>query len=303
MQAMKLFSYQSAKKNKASFKSMTSLTVKEFEDLCVVFQECWNEHTKEHDKIPSKGGCPPILKTAEDRLFFILFYFKTYPLQEILAYSFEMSQSEANKLIHVLSYVLKMALQKTGSMPPRLPDEMLDKLKAEEPQDFAMDGTEREIIRPSDIQVQRFFYSGKSKCHTIKNNIIAGVDDRQIKDLSGTYEGKKNDKKICDEEKPSLPDGSNCYDDTGFLGYEMKGVNILQPKKKPRGGELTLEEKEENRLISSVRIVIEHVISGVKRCRIVKDIFRNTKADYDDMVIEISCALHNFRSYNRRQAY
>ena len=83
----------------------------------------------------------------------------------------------------------------------------------------------------------------------------------------------------------------------------MKGVNILQPKKKPRGGELTPEEKEGNRLISSVRIVIEHVISGVKRCRIVKDIFRNTKADYDDMVIEIACALHNFRSYNRRQAY
>ena len=149
-----------------------------------------------YDKNPSQGGCPPILKTAEDRLFFILFYFKTYPLQEILAYSFEMSQSEANKLVHVLSYVLKMALQKTGSMPPRLPDEMLEKLETEDPQDFAMDGTEREIVRPSDNQVQRFFYSGKSKCHAVKNNLIAGVDDRQIKGLSGTHEGKKHDKKM-----------------------------------------------------------------------------------------------------------
>jgi hypothetical protein len=300
---MKLFSYQSAKESETAFKSMTSLTVEEFDELCVVFQECWNEHTKEHDKNPSQGGCPPILKTAEDRLFFILFYFKTYPLQEVLAYSFEMSQSEANKLVHVLSYVLKMAFHKTGSMPPRLPDEMLEKLDTEDPQYFAMDGTEREIVRPSDNQVQRFFYSGKSKCHTVKNNLIAGVDDRQIKGLSGTHEGKKHDKKFCDEENPCLPEGSTCYDDTGFLGYEMKGVNIRQPKKKPRGGELSPEEKEGNRLISSVRIVIEHVISGVKRCRIVKDIFRNTKADYDDMVIEIACALHNFRSYNRRQAY
>ena len=200
---MKLFSYQSAKENETAFKSMTSLTVKEFDELCVVFQEFWNEHTKEHDKNPSKGGCPPILKTAEDRLFFILFYFKTYPLQEILAYSFEMSQSEANKLVHVLSYVLKMALQKIGSMPPRLPDEMLDKLETEEPQDFAMDGTEREIVRPSDKQVQRFFYSGKSKRHAVKNNLIAGVDDRQIKGLSGTYEGKKHDKKFAMRKSPA----------------------------------------------------------------------------------------------------
>ncbi|MGZ8975232.1 helix-turn-helix domain-containing protein [Methylomagnum sp.] len=66
---------------------------------------------------PQKRRLPPLFKTAEDRLFFILFYFKTYPLQEVLAYSFEMSQSEANKLIHLLSLVLKMALQKTGSIP------------------------------------------------------------------------------------------------------------------------------------------------------------------------------------------
>jgi hypothetical protein len=31
--------------------------------------------------------------------------------------------------------------------------------------------------------------------------------------------------------------------------------------------------------------VIEHIISGIKRCRIVKDIFRNTKEKYDDLVI------------------
>jgi hypothetical protein len=300
---MKLFSYESAKQNESAFISMTSFTVEEFGELCPVFGECWDEHTKEREKDPSKGGCPPILKTTEDRLFFILFYVKTYPLQEVLAYSFEMSQSEANRLVHVLSLVLKMALQKTGFMPPRLPDEMLEKLATEESQDFAMDGMEREIVRPSNPDVEGYFYSGKSKCHAVKNNLIAGIDDCQIKNLSGTHEGKKHDKKICDEEQPRLPEGSNCYDDTGFIGYEMKGVNILQPKKKPRGGELTPEEKENNRLISSIRIVIEHVIAGVKRCRIVKDIFRNTKAEYDDLVIEIACGLHNFRSYHRRQAY
>jgi hypothetical protein len=37
------------------------------------------------------------------------------------------------------------------------------------------------------------------------------------------------------------------------------------------------------------------VLSGVKRCRIVKDVFRNTKENYDDLVMEIACGLHNFR--------
>ena len=85
------------------------------------------------------------------------------------------------------------------------------------------------------------------------------------------------------------------YKDTGFQGYEPEGVKTFQPQKKPKGKELTPEQKEQNSLISSIRIVIEHIIAGIKRCRIVKDLFRNTKEKYDDLVMEIACALHNFR--------
>ena len=40
---------------------------------------------------------------------------------------------------------------------------------------------------------------------------------------------------------------------------------------------------------------MESIIAGIKRCRIVKDIFRNTKEKYDDLVMDIACGLHNFR--------
>ena len=50
-----------------------------------------------------------------------------------------------------------------------------------------------------------------------------------------------------------------------------------------------------NSLISSVRIVVEHVIAGVQRCRRVKDVWRLTKAGMSDMVMEIACGLHNLR--------
>ena len=48
-------------------------------------------------------------------------------------------------------------------------------------------------------------------------------------------------------------------------------------------------------LISSVRIIVENVIAGVKRCRIVKDVLRLTTAGISDMVMEIACGLHNLR--------
>jgi hypothetical protein len=61
--------------------------------------------------------------------------------------------------------------------------------------------------------------------------------------LSDTYEGKKQDKKIADDEAYQFPSGSQPWQDTGFQGYKPEGVEIHQPKKKPRGGDLSEPEK------------------------------------------------------------
>jgi len=49
------------------------------------------------------------------------------------------------------------------------------------------------------------------------------------------------------------------------------------PKKKLKGKELSKQDKVTNTIISSIRIVVENVICGIKRCRIVKEIFINQK--------------------------
>jgi len=41
--------------------------------------------------------------------------------------------------------------------------------------------------------------------------------------------------------------------------------------------------------------VVENVICGVKRCRIVKEPLRQTKEKISDLVMEIACGLHNLR--------
>ena len=54
-------------------------------------------------------------------------------------------------------------------------------------------------------------------------------------------------------------------------------------------------ERQLNRIFSSTRVIVEHAIAGIKRCRIVKDVLRLTKAGISDRVMEIACGLHNLR--------
>jgi len=46
-----------------------------------------------------------------------------------------------------------------------------------------------------------------------------------------------------------------------------------------------------NGIIAGARVDVENTIAGVKRCRIVKDILRNTKEGFSDLVMEVACAL------------
>ena len=70
-------------------------------------------------------------------------------------------------------------------------------------------------------------------------------------------------------------------------------------QKKPKGKELSADEKWMNAIISGARVVVENTIAGVKRSRIVKDVFRNTKDGFSDLAIEVACGLHNLRMDSR----
>jgi len=310
--------YDNLKDKPEAFLAFTGLNTKEFQILLQTFTTAW-EHYVQQNRIPLElrqrdygGGRKARLETWEDKLLFILVYFKTYPLQEVLAFHFDMSQSQACEWIHILSEVLRISLKDLGHIPERDAKKVRELLepymdKSVECSDgkgekagFAIDGTERRRQRPKDQEEQKRFYSGKKKAHTVKNNVIVTLSHRRVEYLGCTWEGKKHDKSICDDEGHEFPEGSTLYQDTAFQGYEPAGVNIRQPKKKPRGGELTDAEKEQNSLISRMRIIVEHVICGIKRCHIVKDVFRNTKDRFDDLVMEIACGLHNFRTEQRK---
>jgi hypothetical protein len=113
--------------------------------------------------------------------------------------------------------------------------------------------------------------------------------------LSDTCAGSIHDKRLADAYLYPLPAGSWLLQDLGFLGFSLANTEILTPFKKPRGNPLSPAQKSFNRQLSSLRVRIEHVISSVKRCRIIKDPCRLRGIPVQDMVMEIACALHNFR--------
>ena len=113
--------------------------------------------------------------------------------------------------------------------------------------------------------------------------------------LSETSAGSIHEKRIAQATPYPLPAGSRLLQDLGLLAFTLPPVEVIMPTKKPRGRALTRAQKAANRRLARRRVRIEHVNSSVKRCRIVHDTCRLRKAGIRDLVMEVCCALHNFR--------
>jgi len=297
--------YATERPKKYRILDLTSLTVEEFELLVPAFETAFLAHMQQWtlEGKPRTGrrysqyaNCP--LPSPQDRLLFILTYLKQAATQAFHGAAFGMGQSKANQWIQALLPALHAALASLGDLPSRnltdLRQRLADLSQETDARPFLHDGTERIIPRPEDPDEQTWCYSGKKKRHTVKNVLLLNAA-LIILFLSDTYEGSVHDKPIADATPYPLPEGSELIDDLGFVGYVLPGVQHTRPIKKPKGGELTLEQKAHNRTVARRRIVAEHVISSVKRCRIVKDAIRVWKDSVRDLVMEVCCGLHNFR--------
>ena len=85
--------------------------------------------------------------------------------------------------------------------------------------EFLVDATEREIQRPKDKTNQQFYYSGKKKRHTVKNQLLVNSTSKKILYVSGSVEGKRADKTLFEDDPVSLylPPGSVGMADKAYL--------------------------------------------------------------------------------------
>jgi hypothetical protein len=156
------------------------------------------------------------------------------------------------------------------------------------------DGTARRLERPQDPTEQTRAYRGKKTDHPVKHVLRLNAA-LTILLLRETSAGRTHDQRMADTTPDPLPAGSRLLQDLGFLACTLAPVEIIMPTRKPRGRALTRAQKAAHRRIARRRVRIEHVNSSVKRCRIVHDTCRLRKAGIRDLLMEVCCALHNFR--------
>ena len=155
-----------------------------------------------------------------------------------------------------------------------------------------------------DFEKQRRHYSGKKKRHTLKNTLVVEPEQKKILILTSTTPGSVHDKKDLDDNDivPHIPKEIPIELDLGYKGLEKEYQGIIIPHKKPRKGELTETQKQQNREIASSRIRGEHAIGLCKRYRCVSDVFRNRREGFDDAVMFTCCGLANFYQRTKKRA-
>ena len=145
--------------------SLTTLRREEFEQLSEFLENPWQEYIQRYTLEGKPRNRPAgirsntVLRTAEDRLLFILYHLKGNALQELMAITFEMTQPQVSAWIKILSKLLKEALAEQGFLPVRKAEQLKKILEKET--SVILDAAEREIQRPKDNEVQKEYYSGK----------------------------------------------------------------------------------------------------------------------------------------------
>lgn len=288
-----------ALENDRLLRSLTGLNRKAFDELCKVFDRVYQETLQRQTK-PRKrargGGRKARLQSTEAKLFFILFYFKCYPTFDVLGFLFDLERGRSNRWMHRLQGVLETALGRKLVLPERKLESMEQFLEQfPEVKEVILDGTERPAGRPQAPQKQKEAYSGKKKRHTRKH-ISATTRKKRVILLTQARPGKIHDKRQLDEADfvDRIPDEVKISGDLGFQGLQNEFVNIHLPHKKPKGKELTEQQKQENRAFSRQRVVCEHAHAGMKRYQSVCAIYRNRVPDFDDRLMLTAAGLWNF---------
>jgi len=145
--------------------SLTTLRREEFEVLSEFFEQSWQEYIRRYtlEGKPRNRSASirtnTTLRTAEDRLLFILYHLKGNAIQQLMGITFEMTQAQVSLWIKLLSKLLRDSLEKQGYLPKRKVEQLKKALEKEST--VLLDATEREIQRPADNEVQKEYYSGK----------------------------------------------------------------------------------------------------------------------------------------------
>ena len=261
------------------------------ESLKLIEKREKEEQEKEQIRINKAGGGRLDKISPEEQIILTLIYLRHHLNFQLLGLMFHISESTANNIFHKWQKLLEYAV----------PSSLLEQVKKWEENEsqiqkilrnyeLILDSEEQEISRSIDYEQQKKYYSGKKKKHTFKNQVICLPKGEDIVDVVAGEEGPKADVVVWRENVDKFDEEQKFSADKAYVGEPR----IRTPKKKPKKGELTSEEKEKNKEISSERICIEHLIRIIKIFRVMAERFRLNKDKYESIFLTV-CGLVRLR--------
>jgi hypothetical protein len=274
-----LLSYDGLSRKPILFKSFTSLSVQEFDDIYdKKITKRYHDHelqrlsSKRKDRERDIGPGRPFKLDVKDRFVMLLVYYRLYITYTLAGFLFDLDQSNICRNIQKIESLIKECLP----LPQKIYNKTKKRLRTpdEVEQYFPgflafIDSTEQQIPRPVDKKRRKAYYSGKKKRHTIKNQIM--VNNRGfIIHKTNHKRGCRHDYDIYKNNHPVTPKEVVNVFDLGYLGVEKDFPEQLSsiPNRKKRNLQLSDDHKEYNKSHSKRRIVIEHTICRLKKYRI-----------------------------------
>lgn len=292
-----------------------------FSQLNVLVQSItpiWNE--AERKRLNNKnrmrnigGGNEYTLESMKEKIIVVLMYYKMHPTQEFLGDLAGLDQSNISRLLKKMLPLIEAAADPELKNYLEQAKEGCNKISTfaqlcdqyPDLRDTATDATEQPCYRSKKYDVQKEYYSGKSKQHTVKVQLTIAAGGR-ILDVTATYAGSVHDKKIMDQEKTieKFDERVPQRFDSGYQGTkdEYPDYYVIAAIKKPKGRELTPLQKELNRANSKRRIIAEHGIAQVKKFKICANTFRQPLDVHNQMVRNVVAILNFRRVYSAATA-
>ena len=242
--------------------------------------------------IRRKSGGPKPKLGLENQLLLTLSYWRNYGTFLETGTKFGVSETLAWKICRWIEDNLKT--EKTLHLPGK--KQLLS--GKEKYEIVAFDVTECPIERPKRRKrgrrksCQRHFYSGKKKRHTIKQQIVVDTKSQTIISTSQAN-GKTHDFKIFKKSKNHVHPNTKIQGDSGYQGIQKIHSNSELPKKRSKKNPLTKEDKENNRRISSERVIVENIFAFVKKFKIISQRYRNRRKRFG-LRFNLICAIFNY---------
>ena len=299
--------YQYLISHKELFPSAVGITHSQFEKILIKFSRGLRQLEQLQAARPNRlrtygGGRKPTLKSDEEKLLFIMLYYKVYPTFRLAQLLFSLDKRNCQLWKQRLEKVFASSLDYQLKLPA-VRVRFLSQVITICPglRDCLVDATERPINRPKDPTNQEHYYSGKKKHHTVKNQIVVNPRNHRIMAVSLTVEGKRHDKKLLEDDGILLraPPKSTIVADSGYQGSNEINplLKFIIPKKKPPNGELSETDIKANRTISSIRVRVEHPFSYLKHFNILAHQFRGRLNQAHQPFVNLAC-VYNFTRKN-----